>query len=495
MINRLRLASGIGCAFLASSVVYAATSDSKDNPLGARCEGTDAKKLQKKEISKVDGGRKIQKHDVAPKVKLQESISKARELCEQVRVKHGLPGLTIAVTVNGKLVYDEGFGYADVENNVKMEPNVIMRIASISKSMTTAMLAKLMEEDKINIDLPVQTYLPNFPQKEVDGMPVVITTRHLLSHLSGIRHYKKKGEKEKEKNDESEMSLKEYLLKEKFDSIEKSMELFINDELHHIPGTKYLYSSHAWTVVAGIIEKLAETPFPKHAKSMFNYWGLKNTHLDEHEPLIYSRARYYSRNKHGKLINAPYVDNSYKWSGGGFLSNVHDLTQFANMLLYCYQRQDRDRRVSPTCELGLPKKPYLDNDTVKKLWTGDPRTLQKNNPDFLYGLGFVVGDIMRKCMYCKERDLVTIHHSGAAVGASSILALAFPKNFQVGCDTVDCRGCDNRSYQWSDDERKIQEIKAASDVKGIAVAMITNLTDVSLGNTAHEIANLFKWLI
>lgn len=65
-----------------------------------------------------------------------------------------------------------GFGYADVENQVKMRPDAVMRIASISKSMTMAMMGKIMEDGKIDIDLPIQKYLPDFPEKEVDGKPV-----------------------------------------------------------------------------------------------------------------------------------------------------------------------------------------------------------------------------------------------------------------------------------------------------------------------------------
>lgn len=65
-----------------------------------------------------------------------------------------------------------GFGFANLENNVRMKPEIIMRIASISKSMTMAMLAKLMEEGKIDIDKPIQTYLPTYPEKCVDGEKV-----------------------------------------------------------------------------------------------------------------------------------------------------------------------------------------------------------------------------------------------------------------------------------------------------------------------------------
>lgn len=65
-----------------------------------------------------------------------------------------------------------GFGFANIETQTEMKPECIMRIASISKSMTMAMLAKLMEEGKIDIDKPIQTYLPDYPEKCVDGEKV-----------------------------------------------------------------------------------------------------------------------------------------------------------------------------------------------------------------------------------------------------------------------------------------------------------------------------------
>merc|ERR1711962_838835 len=56
------------------------------------------------------------------------------------------------------------------------------------------------------------------------------------------------------------------------------------------------------------------------------------------DPLIQNRARYYVRDKYHKLKNAPYVDNSYKWAGGGFLSSVGDLLRFGSMMLYSFQQ-------------------------------------------------------------------------------------------------------------------------------------------------------------
>ena len=75
-------------------------------------------------------------------------------------------------------------------------------------------------------------------------------------------------------------------------------------------------------------------------KKQFSILGLNNTFLDEAEPIIYNRSKNYVRDKHHRLRNAPYVDNSYKWAGGGFLSTVGDLVKFGNAMLYSYQQKN-----------------------------------------------------------------------------------------------------------------------------------------------------------
>merc|ERR1711923_36309 len=79
-------------------------------------------------------------------------------------------------------------------------------------------------------------------------------------------------------------------------------------------------------------------PFEKYIKKQFTVLGLNNTYLDQAEQIIYNRARNYVRDKHHRLKNAPYVDNSYKWAGGGFLSSVGDLLRFGSMMLYSFQQ-------------------------------------------------------------------------------------------------------------------------------------------------------------
>ena len=68
--------------------------------------------------------------------------------------------------------YNSGIGYADLENRVPCSPETVMRIASISKPLTSAAAARLCEEGKLDLDAPVQNYVPEFPQKQFDGQDV-----------------------------------------------------------------------------------------------------------------------------------------------------------------------------------------------------------------------------------------------------------------------------------------------------------------------------------
>jgi CubicO group peptidase (beta-lactamase class C family) len=88
------------------------------------------------------------------------------------------------VAVNGEVVWAEGFGFADLEQCVPVTAKTKFRIGSVSKPLTAAAAALLYQEGKLNLDAPIQRYVPTFPDKGH-----VITTRQLLGHLAGVRHY------------------------------------------------------------------------------------------------------------------------------------------------------------------------------------------------------------------------------------------------------------------------------------------------------------------
>ncbi|XP_036295700.1 serine beta-lactamase-like protein LACTB, mitochondrial isoform X2 [Pipistrellus kuhlii] len=126
------------------------------------------------------------------------AIDSSRDLLHRIKDEVGAPGIVVGVSVDGKEIWSEGLGYADVENRVPCKPETVMRIASISKSLTMVAIAKLWETGKLDLDIPVQHYVPEFPEKEYEGEKVSVTTRLLISHLSGIRHYEKDMKKVKE---------------------------------------------------------------------------------------------------------------------------------------------------------------------------------------------------------------------------------------------------------------------------------------------------------
>src|SRR5271169_4189373 len=96
-----------------------------------------------------------------------------------------VPGISVAVIENGEYEWASGFGFADLENNAPASEHTLFRLASISKSLTATAAMQLWERGQLDLDAPVQKYCPSFPQK-----PSPITTRQVMGHLGGIRHYK-----------------------------------------------------------------------------------------------------------------------------------------------------------------------------------------------------------------------------------------------------------------------------------------------------------------
>jgi CubicO group peptidase (beta-lactamase class C family) len=226
----------------------------------------------------------------------------------------GIPGLALAVAVNGRTVYAEGFGYADLEQRVPAWSTTKFRIGSISKPLTAVALMQLVEQGKIDLDAPVQKYVPSFPDKGAK-----ITPRLLAGHLAGIRHYKDD----------------EFLIAKHYDSVVDGLKIFENDPLIAPPGTKFSYSSYGFNLLSAVIESAAGENFVSYMQShVFTPLGLIDTLADQNRPIVEQRSRFYEREKDGVVDNAPYVDNSYKWAGGGFLSSAEDLVRFGSALLH-----------------------------------------------------------------------------------------------------------------------------------------------------------------
>lgn len=248
------------------------------------------------------------KYAFAPASPYGQAIARAEKQILAFMNRRNIPGLSVTVGVAGQTVWSEGFGFADLENRVPVTPLTKFRIGSVSKTLTSGALGLLVERGKLDLDAPVQKYVPDFPKKRWP-----ITTRQVAGHLAGIRHYRNQ----------------EFLMARKFRSVSEALEIFKDDTLLFEPGTKYAYSSYGWNLISAVIEGASGDTYLHFMRAnVFQPLGMIHTVADYTDSLIAYRTHFYTRTQGGVILNAPYVDNSYKWAGGGFLANTRDLVRF-----------------------------------------------------------------------------------------------------------------------------------------------------------------------
>ena len=110
---------------------------------------------------------------------------RVRAAIEKYMAAKKVTGASVAIAKDGKLDFAQGFGSADLENDVPYQSETVNRLASVSKTITAVAVMQLVEAGKIDLDADIRTYVPEFPDKGEK-----VTARHILTHTSGIRHYK-----------------------------------------------------------------------------------------------------------------------------------------------------------------------------------------------------------------------------------------------------------------------------------------------------------------
>ncbi len=236
---------------------------------------------------------------------------------EQVRYETGAPGISVAIALKGNIIFSGGVGNAELDNFTPATARTIHNIASISKTHAAVAVMQLVEQGKVNLDDPIQKYVPYFPQKRWE-----ITVRHILTHTSGIRHYRK--------DDFGEQRFKEKI---HYDSLKTAIKIFKDDTLLFKPGTYWFYSSYASNLMQGIIEQVSGMGFEEYLrKYIWEPAVMLNTQFDVPERIVHNRGKGYIRNKKGLLVNIPYADVSYKYAGGGVISTAEDLVRFGMAL-------------------------------------------------------------------------------------------------------------------------------------------------------------------
>ena len=236
-------------------------------------------------------------------------VDSARTLVEAAMQEEQYPGLSIAVAVDGDIVWAEGFGFADVDRSVPVSPSSKFRVGSVSKPFTATAVAQLMEAGKLDVDAPVQEYVPTFPEKQW-----TVTTRQVGGHIAGIRHYQGN----------------ENFSDVEYPTVLAGLEIFQDSPLLFEPGTKYAYSSYGWNLISAVVEGASGQDFLSYMdEHVFGPLDMTDTEADWAARDIEERVSFYVRGEDGSPQTAPYVDNSYKWAGGGFLSTPTDMIKFA----------------------------------------------------------------------------------------------------------------------------------------------------------------------
>lgn len=297
-----------------------------------------------------------------------------------------VPSISAGVFSKDKIIWTGAAGYSDIENFVPASVKSVYRIASISKSITAVAILQLVERGKINLDEDIRKYVSYYPKKRWK-----VTTRNLLNHTSGVRTYREG----------------EFDSKAAFASTRQALSIILQDTLLFQPGTKYLYTTYGYNLLAAIIEGASGISYKDYIKrNILIPCEMNSTFPDIHQEIIYYRARGYRKNDYRKLENAPLADLSIKLAGGGFISTAEDMLRFGSKLL----------------DGELISQPYLDSLMMP--------TRLRNGQIINYGYGFATGT--------DKNGRKFIFHQGGGTGFSSNIVL-FPEEKLISVHLINLR--------------------------------------------------------
>lgn len=236
----------------------------------------------------------------------------------RLQADSGAPGASAAVSVRGEVVFSGGVGVADLESGAPQNGLSVHNIGSVSKVLAAVAVMQLVEQGKVNLDAEIQAYAPWFPRKDQP-----ITVRQILTHTSGIRHYKS-GE-----IDPSNLNVLRH-----YESFEESTRFWRDDPLLFTPGTHWLYSSFSSNLMQAIVETASGQSFERYlAEKVWAPAGMINTQFDVPSRVVPRRGRGYVRQpKTGALAHSFNEDLSYKYAGGGMISSDEDLCRLGHAL-------------------------------------------------------------------------------------------------------------------------------------------------------------------
>ncbi|HVY71628.1 MAG TPA: serine hydrolase domain-containing protein [Verrucomicrobiae bacterium] len=306
---------------------------------------------------------------------LAESTDRSPDLADRLFTewnKTNAPGCLVAVSRNGEVIYERGFGMANLELGVPITPATILPVASISKQFTALSILLLAQRGQLSLDDEVWKYVPEWADRKHR-----ITIRHLLSHTSGLREAFTLIGLAAPREDGVSVN----------DAIVKM--LARQQGLNFLPGTDFQYNNGGYNLLGSIVKRVSGQSLREFADAnIFRPLGMLHTHFhDDPSMLVPNRATGYSPTEGGFKLARP---------EGGIVGNAGLFTTARDLMLW--EQNFAEARVGTPALLAEMQRPAIATD-----W-GD---------ESFYGFGLSIG---------KYRGLRVIGHGGGDPGVAAYVA-------------------------------------------------------------------------
>jgi CubicO group peptidase (beta-lactamase class C family)/D-alanyl-D-alanine dipeptidase len=293
---------------------------------------------------------------VTPKAELKPIVARLEAFIDGVMTDQGLPAVSIALVEGPRVVWARGFGLARPKEKVPATAETVYRVGSVSKLFTDLTVMKLVEQGKLDLDLPVTTYLPSFTPKNPFGG--AITLRHLMAHRAGL--------------------VRESPIGNYFDatspSLAETVQSLNTTELVYAPGTRTKYSNAGIAVVGRVVEAVTDVSFPNAVQHMLiEPLGLSETAFEPTPRMVPLLARGRMWTYDGRTFDAPTFPLGTS-AAGNLHSSALDLGRFVGVLL------DGGKG---------PRSQVIHADTLRTMWT--PQFAKEPNATRMFGIGFALG--------------------------------------------------------------------------------------------------------
>ena len=239
---------------------------------------------------------------------------------------------SVLVSCGEEILLSKGYGAANLEHSIPNTPQTKFRLGSITKQFTAAAILKLQEQNLLNVNNSLATYLPEYPHGEQ------ITVHQLLNHTSGIPNYTSFKDFESKKT--TPMKLDELI------------DWFKDRPLAFTPGKRFSYSNSGYVVLTKIIETVSDLSYADYLKRyIFEPLEMTNSGYDRAKTILPNRAAGYIFT--GEYHNADFIDMSVPAGAGALYSTVEDLDKWSRSLDTdaILSRASRDAMFAPTIKV------------------------------------------------------------------------------------------------------------------------------------------------